>query len=145
MFIFEHEKLDVYHVAREFNREVCRLTKIAGKGNYDHIDQLIRSGASMPRNIAEGAGEWRPKEKAKFFRYAKRSADECAATLDTLVDYDMLREQDIQHAKELLGRIIPMLIRLAKLFEEGRPERKATGTGTGTGTGPETRARARCT
>lgn len=74
----------------------------------------------MPRNIAERAGEWKPKEKAKFFRYAKRSADECAATLDTMVDYDMLREEDIKHAKELLARIIPMLIRLIKLFEEGR-------------------------
>ena len=145
MFRFEHEKLDVYHMAREFNREVCRLTKIAGKGHYDHIDNLIRAGASMPRNIAEGSGEWRPKEKAVFFRYAKRSANECAATLDTLVDYDMLREQDIQHAKELLGRIIPMLIRLAKLFEVGRPDKKATVTAMGTGTEAETRARARGT
>ena len=140
MFVFEHERLDVYHVAREFNREACRLTKIVGKGNYDHINQLVRGAASMPRNIAEGTGEWQPKEKAKFFRYAKRSADECAATLDTLVDYDMLREGDIQHAKELLGRIIPMLIRLAKLFEQGRSVRRTSGTGTA---GPETEIRPR--
>jgi four helix bundle protein len=98
------------------------LTKIAAKGHYDHVDQLVRSGGSMPRNIAEGAGEWKPKEKAKFFRYA------------------------IKHAKELLARIIPMLIRLIKLFEEGRGAVEArTGTGTGTGTGPVARARARGT
>lgn len=156
MFVFEHEKLDVYHVSREFNREVCRLMKIAGKGHYDHIDNLIRAGASMPRNIGEAGGEWSPKEKAKFFRYAKRSAAECAATLDALVDYDMLRGQDITHAKELLGRIIPMLVRLAKIFEEGRPatgnvtsteKRAEAGAKSGTGTGarpqPDTRARAR--
>jgi four helix bundle protein len=117
-----------------------------GEGHYDHVDQLVRSGGSMPRNIAERAGEWKPKEKAKFFRYAKRSADECAATLDTMVDYDMLREEDIKHAKELLARIIPMLIRLIKLFEEGRSAVEVrTGTGTGTGTRPVARARARGT
>ena len=145
MFVFEHEKLDVYHLAREFNREVCRLVKKAGKGSYEHLNQLVRSAAGMPRNIAEGAGEWQPKEKAKFFRYAKRSADESAATLDTLVDYEMLREEDIQYAKELLGRILPMLIRLAKLFEQGGPQKRKTGTGTSTGTEHVNRARARDT
>jgi len=83
----------------------------------------------MPRNIGEGAGEWQPKEKAKFFRYAKRSADECAATLDILVDYQMLEEREIAKGKELLGRIMSMLIRLTKRHEQGR-QAKETGLDT---------------
>lgn len=137
MFVFEHERLDAYRLAREFNRAVYRLTRLSRKGWHDHIDQQVRAAASILRNIAEGAGEWSPKEKAKFFRYAKRSADECAAILDTLVDYQMLRENEIEEAKELLGRIISMLIRLIKLFEAGgsakhgvTKARKGTGTGT---------------
>jgi four helix bundle protein len=93
--MFEHERLDVYQYARELNREICRLSKIARKGNYDHIDQVIRCGSSITRNLAEGCGDWQPKEKAKFYRYAKRSAGECAAGLDVLVDYDMLRDEDV--------------------------------------------------
>ena len=119
--MFEHEKLEVYQLARELNREIYRLTKIASAGAYEHLNQLVRSGASLPRNIAEGGGEWSPKEKAKFYRYAKRSGAECAASLDVLVDYEMLRESDTQHAKELLRRIIPMLVKLIQLFESGGP------------------------
>jgi four helix bundle protein len=32
-------------------------------------------------NIAEGAGEFSPSEKARFYRMARRSATECAAIL----------------------------------------------------------------
>ena len=121
--MFEHEKLDVYRLARELNREVARLAKTASAGCYDHINQLIRCAASITRNIAEGSGEWSAKEKAKFYRYAKRSAAECAACLDVLVDYEMLRERDIVTAKEKLAAILPMLVKLIQRFEGGAQER----------------------
>lgn len=148
--MFEHERLEVYRYARELNRELCRLSKIARKGNYDHIDQVIRCGSSITRNLAEGCGEWQPKEKAKFYRYAKRSAGECAAGLDVLVDYDMLRDEDVTHAKELLSRIIPMLIKLIQIFEGGvRPKGEMSAVAshpiprTRTSPSPNFRARAR--
>jgi four helix bundle protein len=138
--MFEHERLQVYQLARELNREICRLTKIASKGCADHIDQIVRCGASIPRNLAEGSGEWSPKEKAKFYRYARRSATECCAALDVMVDYEMLRESDVAHAKDLLARIIPMLIKLIKLFEGGGPDR--SGPRTSPGSNPKYPARA---
>ena len=123
--MFEHEKLRVYQFGRELNREICRLTKMCGKGNPDHVDQLVRCGSSITRNIAEACGEWLPKEKAKFFRYAKRSAGEAAAALDNLVDYRMLREEDTNTAKNLLSNIIPMLVKLIQILETGkRPQPK---------------------
>ena len=117
--MFEHEKLQVYQLGRELNREFARLVKKAAKGAWEHVDQLVRTGSSITRNTAEGSGEWAPKEKSKFYRYAKRSATEAAGCLDVLVDYQMLRENDVQHAKELLSRIIPMLLRLIQKFEGG--------------------------
>lgn len=117
--MFEHEKLQVYHFGRELNREICRLTSVASKGSFDHIDQLVRCGASITRNVAEGCGEWLPKEKAKFYRYSKRSAGEAAAALDNLVDYRMLREEDTTTSKRLLANIIPMLVKLIQRFEAG--------------------------
>ena len=123
--MFEHEKLQVYQLSRELNREICRLTKIAAKGYYDHIDQLVRGGSSITRNLAEGGGEWSPKEKAKFYRYAKRSGAEVAAALDVLVDYEMLRREDVTVAKELVARIIPMLVKSIQLFEGGAHNRPA--------------------
>jgi four helix bundle protein len=149
--MFEHEKLQVYQFARELNREICRLTRICSKGSYDHIDQLVRCGSSIARNIAEGCGEWLPKEKAKFYRYSKRSAGEAVAALDILVDYQMLREADTAPAKELLAKIIPMLVKLIQLFESGGPKTKARDEGqdenpiprTSTSPVPNNRARAR--
>ena len=145
--MFEHEKLQVYQLTRELNREIARLTRIASKGNYDHIDQTVRCGGSMGRNIAEASGEWSPKEKAKFYRYAKRSGAECAARLDILVDYNMLREEDTVYAKELLERIIAMLVRLIHRFEGGAPgrpsKRETPSPSTSTRTDPNFPARAR--
>ena len=117
--MFDHEKMHVYQLSRELNREICRLTKIASKGSYDHLDQVVRGGSSISRNVSEGSGEWSPKEKAKFYRYARRSASEVAAGLDVLVDYEMLRQSDIEYAKELVHRIISMLVKLIQLFERG--------------------------
>ena len=44
-------------------------------------DQLRRAVASIPLNIAEGAGEFAPADKAHFYRMARRSATETAAVL----------------------------------------------------------------
>ena len=141
--MFEHEKLEVYQLSRELNREICRLTKIASRGAYDHLDQLVRAGSSITRNLAEGGGEWSTKEKAKFYRYAKRSAAEVAASLDVLIDYQMLREEDTQAAKALIARIIPMLVKLIQLFEGGAPNRPNKRSSLRPSTSPAPRFRAR--
>jgi four helix bundle protein len=49
------------------------------RGLGDLADQLRRASTSIVLNIAEGAGEYSPKDKAKFYRFAKRSAAECSA------------------------------------------------------------------
>ena len=79
---FDHERLDVYAVAIDFvvlaNEVVERLPR--GRGYL--ADQLQRAATSIPRNIAEGAGEYSGAEKARFYRIARRSGTECAAILD---------------------------------------------------------------
>ena len=65
---FDHEKLDVYGVAIEF---VVAAYAIAGAANRaepqgDVADQLRRASTSILLNLAEGAGEYAPREKARF-------------------------------------------------------------------------------
>jgi four helix bundle protein len=72
---------------------------------------LRRASASIVLNIAEGAAEFRPREKARFYRMALRSASEAAATLD------LLRRSFPQHTEGVAGReliveIVSMLKRL---------------------------------
>lgn len=78
----EHERMAVYHLALEFFEGVNALTSgMPRKWRY-LIDQLQRAALSILLNIAEGAGEFAPAEKARFYRIAQRSAIECRAALD---------------------------------------------------------------
>jgi four helix bundle protein len=45
-------------------------------------DQLHRASLSIVLNIAQGAGEFSPSDKARFYRMALRSGTECAAIID---------------------------------------------------------------
>ncbi len=84
--LLDHEKLEIYQRARQFNRGVYALLSRARTNRRDLIDQLQRAAASMLLNLAEGAGEHAKKEKARFYRMSRRSATESAGVLDLLVD-----------------------------------------------------------
>ena len=47
-------------------------------------DQIRRAVLSILLNLREGAAETQPKEKARYYRIAKRSAAESAAALEML-------------------------------------------------------------
>lgn len=86
----------------------------------------------MAHNITEASGEHAPLEKAKFCRYARRSAAECAGSLDYLVDFGLIRETETWPAKWLIHRCISMLVRLVQSLEAraGREKRAARRFGT---------------
>ena len=77
-------------------------------------DQLRRAALSISLNIAEGAGEFSPQDKARFYRMARRSATECAAILDAQQSLRLADEKRITSGRELLLRIVAMLIRMTK-------------------------------
>jgi four helix bundle protein len=108
----DHEQLDVYQLARELARVGNTVVQQVPSGRADLIDQFRRTTLSNPLNIAEGGGEYAPREKARFYRIAKRSATECAAVLDHMVDLDLLHEAEVHVTKTLLRRIISALVKL---------------------------------
>lgn len=124
---FDHDRLDAYNLARRLNVNVRALVDALPKGRSDLVDQLQRASASIALNIAEGSGEFTPKEKARFYRMAKRSATECVAILDLLQDLGLAADPQIQPPKGLLFRIVGLLVRHVRSFEQ------APGTGTGAG------------
>ena len=91
---FDHEKLNVYQVALEFNGWVGELlasieAKAAAK------DQLDRAATSIPLNIAEGNGKFSKRDRARFFDTARGSALEAAAGLDVLVSRKLTTKTQI--------------------------------------------------
>ena len=118
---FDHERLEVYEVARQFTRWLRQLLRKAELQGWNVVaDQLRRTSVSISLNNAEGSGEFAPGEKNRFFRMAKRSATESAAALDFLVDVGVLEEADIRDGKDLLHRIVSMLVRLIQTNERPR-------------------------
>jgi four helix bundle protein len=75
-------------------------------------DQLHRAVVSIPLNIAEGAGEFSSRDKARFYRYALRSCTESLAILDVSRELGMMDEPEHAAAFRVGDRIAAMLTRL---------------------------------
>src|SRR6187402_2810918 len=75
---FDHERLDVYQRALEFLDQCDTILEQLPSGRAHLKDQLDRAATSVVLNVAEGAGEFSPDEKRRFYRIARRSATERA-------------------------------------------------------------------
>ncbi len=110
--------MDVYQAAIRFVTTAHGLMRGLPRGSSSVVDQLRRAASSIPLNIAEGSGEYAAKEKARFYRIAKRSATECAGALDVMVAEEALSPEQVRPGLELLDRIVAMLIRLIQRLEQ---------------------------
>jgi four helix bundle protein len=116
----ELSRLEVYRLGLEF---VDVAFRCAAALPYDFrwvADQLRRAALSIVLNTAEGAGEFSPAEKRRFYRMARRSAFECVPLLDVL---ERARLTPAQHARAAHG----MLDRLARMLTSlSRPPRPSS-------------------
>jgi four helix bundle protein len=134
MATLDHERLEVYHIALDFLPLADEVANALPSGRAYLNDQLHRASTSIVLNIAEGAGEFSKREKARFYRMALRSSTECAAILDVCRRLSLAPEGELLAGKEILVRVVAMLVKLVRTvsgLESG------TGKGTGRGTGTE--------
>ncbi len=64
---FDHERLDAYQVAIDFVALADDVVENLPRGRGHLADQLQRASLSVALNIAEGAGEYSPKDKKRFY------------------------------------------------------------------------------
>ena len=114
------EKLEVFQLAAELVAEVQGLNDRLGRGKARLKDQLHRASMSVLLNIAEGAGEFSPAEKAHFFRIALRSTTECVGCFVIVVKLKWIQPQDLMTAREYTFRIVSMLTKLIHSVETRR-------------------------
>lgn len=82
---YPFERLEVYHLAVRLRTIFKQISALRGV-NPDDVAQGDRSTKSSVRNICEAAGEYRPAEKARFYRMALRSATETGGTVRIIED-----------------------------------------------------------
>lgn len=122
---FDHDRLDVYQRALELLDLVDRIVEQMPPGRAHLKDQLDRAATSIILNVAEGAGEYSLADKHRFYRMARRSATESAAILDIVHRRGHPAPELLQQARDLLVRIVSMLIRMT----QGGDRARASGNG----------------
>ena len=109
---FDCQRLEVFGHAVEAVAVIDELVEELPEGRAYIRDQLRRAANSIALNIAEGAGEFVPGEKARFYRMAKRSATECAGQILVCERLGLSEAPRIEAALDLLQRVISMLVTL---------------------------------
>ena len=115
---FDHEKLDVYRLGLEFLVLAERVIHSLPKGRSHLADQLTRASLSIVLNVAEGAGKFSKGDKRRYYLAARGSATESAALLDVYFQLKLAEEVDHRDGKLMLERIVAMLVKLARSFED---------------------------
>ncbi len=115
---FDHERLTAYGMALDFTESAEKVIETAKPGRAYLAQQLRRAASSTALNIAEGWQEYRPGEKAHFYRIAARSAAECAAALDVYVRVRAIPVGLVESGKGMLRQIVALLVALCHRLEK---------------------------
>jgi four helix bundle protein len=113
----EFQRLAVYTKALEFVAVVTEVLEAMPRGFSFLAKQLDKAACSAPANIAEGAGEYRPKEKARFYRIAKRSVTESVAHLDVMRIKRIVSDQHYNRCLAIAPELLSMLTSLCRRFD----------------------------
>ena len=73
---------------------------------------------SVVLNVSEGAGKLSKPDKRRYYLTARGSATESAALLDVCLRLELIDPAQHKAGKEMVVRIVSMLIRLAQACEE---------------------------
>ena len=118
MQLLDHERLDVYQLALDFLVFTNGVIEALPRGRSHLADQFTRASMSIVLNLAEGAGKLSKPDKRRYYLTARGSATESAALLDACLRLKLLEETAHRTGKEMVVRIVSMLIRLAQACEE---------------------------
>ena len=77
-------------------------------------DQLSRASLSILLNLREGGSEIHPRKKARFYRFSKRSAAECATALDFTANVEPSAREEALKLRRQAGPLITQLYRMSR-------------------------------
>lgn len=102
---FNFEKLIVWQEAREFVKEVYRITSsFPREEKFGLTDQIRRAAISILLNLAEGANRKSKKEKQRFYEMSHTSVDEVVTEFYIALDLGYISKTEFARIYELLSR-----------------------------------------
>ena len=104
--------MDVYRHSLEALDLAVAVADLVPREQRPLADQIKRAASSIALNTAERIGEFRPAEKARFYRMALRSASETTAILQIAWRLKFTTESKFHELYEALTRVSKMLTKL---------------------------------
>jgi len=112
-FQFDFEKLEVYKLALEFLSKLFKIYKSLPKDlQYSLGNNLIRAGASISNNLAEGSGKKSKKHKASYYNISLDSTRECISMNNVLLKEKLIDKETYTQIRLEGRRITGMIIGL---------------------------------
>ncbi len=122
----DYRRLDVWQASHSLTLDMYRLSSRFPVGErYGLTSQLRRAAASIPSNIAEGAGRRTPADYARFLDLALGSANEVEYHIVLARDLDLVEPME---ADRLIDRIDHIRRRLLNLHKRVTTEDVRRGT-----------------
>ncbi|MBK8192638.1 MAG: four helix bundle protein [Lewinellaceae bacterium] len=108
--MFDFEKLEVYQIARQLNRDVLKF--IFAHPTLDPYlkDQWKRCMISSVLNLSEGTGRVSDADKKHFFTIARGSIFECTTLLQIVKDLDQIDDPQYQKFYAQYEQVSKMLL-----------------------------------
>jgi len=118
---FYHEELDVYQVALQL---VCWVDAFVAslESGARYSSQLDKHTTAIVLNVAEGNGRFSCLDHRRFIDIAYTAAMRPAATLDMIVARGLTTERKVQNGKNLLIRLVPLLLGLRGYLDQSEKE-----------------------
>ena len=113
----DHQKLEVYRRALALLQTCDEIGRQLPKGRAELKRQLEDAAGSVVANIAEGAGEFSGREKARFYRMSRRSAVEIAAWVEVTGLRREAPQPLVDRALSEVESVVAMLVRLIRTCE----------------------------
>ena len=118
MALFDPERLAVYRLARAHTRAVHELITRANTRGFGDLVNQLRRWSSIPANVLEAMGEWRPGKRLHYLSIAKGSTWEAWAHTDCMIDFGMVEPLAIRDARDLQKQITALLITTIRNLEQ---------------------------
>ena len=114
MFLeLNHQKLDVFKVARLFTIECYRISNgFPADERYSLTKQIRRAALSVFLNVNEGASRSSLAERKRFFEISRSSLVEVDAALDIALILGYCKKEDLDNLGTLIIRCFGMLSKL---------------------------------
>ena len=111
MFIkLNHKYLKVYGAIRELAKEVYSVSmKLPVEEKFNMVQQMRRAALSVKLNLAEGSTRKSPNERKRFYEVARGSVVEIDAVLETAVDLNYFKNDQLNAVAKLLNKCFAML------------------------------------